>query len=162
MKITKAKLKQIIEEELRKVAEAAVPDPEWAGHTYTKQASNPNALDNPKPKIDCARLAIIIKDLEANAGDSGFGQALLKNKRDQFDAAKCQPAASSALQEGIENFTPENLQMVIDSLIQMGIPAGGVVAAAVALTNFFEGKPGDAHEKADLYADAEAAAGERS
>jgi len=145
MKITKAQLTQIIEEELQKVVAEAV---------------------------DCKKLANIIKELEANvkeleanaddSDDSGFGHALLKNKKDQFKAAKCQPAPSSALQEGIENFTPENLQMVIDSLIQMGIPAGGVVAAGMALTNFFEGKPRDLSAKADLYAAAEEEGAKRS
>ena len=69
---------------------------------------------------------------------------------------------TTPIEEGFENFTPENLRMVIDSLIQMGIPAGGVVAAAMALTNFFEGKPGDLSAKADLYAAAEEEAADRS
>jgi len=142
MKITKAQLTQIIEEELQKVVAEAVDCKELANIIKELEAN--------------------VKELEANARDSGFGHALLKNKKDQFKAAKCQPAPSSALQEGIENFTPENLRMVIDSLIQMGIPAGGVVAAAMALTNFFEGKPRDLSAKADLYAAAEEEGAKRS
>ncbi len=153
MKITKAQLTQIIEEELQKVAEAAVPDPVWGGQRYT----------NPKPKIDCPRFA---KEIAADKADLGnppskLELAFLNSKKVQYKA-KCQPAPSSALQEGIENFTPENLRMVIDSLIQMGIPAGGVVAAAMALTNFFEGKPRDLSAKADLYAAAEEEGAKRS
>lgn len=82
---------------------------------------------------------------------------IIKEEHTAFSAEN----SATPIEEGFENFTPENLQMVIDSLIQMGIPAGGVVAAAVALTNFFEGKPGDAQEKADLYADAEQAGRDR-
>ena len=37
-----------------------------------------------------------------------------------------------------------------------------VVAAAMALTNFFEGKPGDLSAKADLYAAAEEEGADRS
>ena len=160
MKITKTQLTQIIEEELQKVAEAAVPDPVWGGQRYTQKASNPNARDN--PKIDCPKFAKEIAKDKAGLGNppSKLELAFLKNKEVQYKA-KCQPA-SSALQEGFENFTPENLQMVIDSLIQMGIPAGGVVAAAMALTNFFEGKPRDLSAKADLYAAAEEEGAKRS
>ena len=153
MKITKTQLTQIIEEELQKVAEAAVPDPVWGGQRYT----------NPKPKIDCPRFAkeIAADKAQLENNPSELGQVFLHNKEEQYKA-KCQPAPSSALQEGIENFTPENLRMVIDSLIQMGIPAGGVVAAAMALTNFFEGKPRDLSAKADLYAAAEEEGAKRS
>ena len=100
MKISIARLKEIVMEEVARAAttEAAVPDPEWGGHTYTNQASNPNALDNPKPSIDCKKFAVRVKELRANVGDSGFGKALLKNKEDQFKKM----CAGTALEETIE------------------------------------------------------------
>jgi len=83
---------------------------------------------------------------------------IIKEEHTAFSAEN----SATPIEEGFENFTPENLRMVIDSLIQMGIPAGGVVAAAMALTNFFEGKPGELSAKADLYAAAEEEAAKRS
>ena len=63
----------------------------------------------------------------------------------------------AGLQEGMENLTPENLQMVLQALGQLALPAGLVAAASVALTNAVHGKPNAEQEKADLYAAAEEA-----
>ena len=57
----------------------------------------------------------------------------------------------AGLQEGMENLTPENLQMVLRALGQLALPAGLVAAASVALTNAVHGKPDAEQEKADLY-----------
>ena len=67
----------------------------------------------------------------------------------------------AGLQEGMENLTPENLQMVLQALGQLALPAGLVAAASVALTNAVHGKPDAEQEKADLYADAEQAVRDR-
>ena len=63
----------------------------------------------------------------------------------------------AGLQEGMENLTPENLQMVLQALGQLALPAGLIAAASVALTNAVHGKPNAEQEKADLYAAAEEA-----
>ena len=67
----------------------------------------------------------------------------------------------AGLQEGMENLTPENLQMVLQALGQLALPAGLIAAASVALTNAVHGKPDAEQEKADLYADAEQAVRDR-
>ena len=67
----------------------------------------------------------------------------------------------AGLQEGMENLTPENLQMVLQALGQLALPAGLIAAASVALTNAVPGKPDAEQEKADLYADAEQAVRDR-
>ena len=77
-------------------------------------------------------------------------------------AAEERKASDEAgLQEGMENLTPENLQMVLQALGQLALPAGLVAAASVALTNAVHGKPDAEQEKADLYADAEQAGRDR-
>jgi len=67
----------------------------------------------------------------------------------------------AGLQEGMENLTPENLQMVLQALGQLALPAGLIAAASVAITNAVHGKPDAEKEKADLYADAEQAVRDR-
>ena len=67
----------------------------------------------------------------------------------------------AGLQEGMENLTPENLQMVLQALGQLALPAGLIAAASVAITNAVHGKPDAEKEKADLYADAEQAVKDR-
>ena len=69
--------------------------------------------------------------------------------------------STTPIEEGMENLTPENLQMVLQALGQLALPAGLIAAASVAITNAVHGKPDAEKEKADLYADAEQAVRDR-
>ena len=78
------------------------------------------------------------------------------------DAARERKASDEAgLQEGMENLTPENIQMVLQALGKLALLTVPVAAASVALTNAVHGKPDAEQEKADLYADAEQAGRDR-
>jgi len=65
--------------------------------------------------------------------------------------------STTPIEEGMENLTPENIQMVLQALGKLALPAGLIAAASVALTNAVHGKPDAEQEKADLYAAAKEA-----
>jgi len=64
---------------------------------------------------------------------------------------------TTPIEEGIENLTPENIQMVLQALGELTLLTVPVAAASVALTNAVHGNPDAEQEKADLYAAAEEA-----
>ena len=69
--------------------------------------------------------------------------------------------STTPIEEGMENLTPENLQMVLQALGQLALPAGLVAAASVALTNAVHGKPDAEQEKRATQAAAEQAGRDR-
>ena len=159
MRITKTQLKQIIEEELNMVREGPIDydDPEYGAKAQARFQADQGAKQfiEKHPKLKWA--SGIVKVLYR------MGFSIVEPSAAALgDAAGERRASDEAgLQEGMENLTPENLQMVLQALGQLALPAGLVAAASVALTNAVHGKPDAEQEKADLYADAKQAAQER-
>lgn len=154
MKITKAQLTQIIEEELNMVREAIGYDDEKYGAAAEKrfqadQGAKQFIEKHPKLKWASGIVKVLYR----------MGFSIVEPSAAALSSAAEERKASdeAGLQEGMENLTPENLQMVLQALGQLALPAGLVAAASVALTNAVHGKPDAEQEKADLYADAEQA-----
>ena len=158
MRITKTQLKQIIEEELNMVREATdYDDPEYGADAEKRFQAEQGAEQFIKSHPRLKPASGIIKFLYR----MGFS-IVAPSAAALGDAARERKASDEAgLQEGMENLTPENIQMVLQALGKLALLTVPVAAASVALTNAVHGKPDAEQEKADLYADAEQAGRDR-
>jgi hypothetical protein len=127
MKITKAQLKRIIKEELSEFSEG----------NFEKANNDEEIIRTIVEKLHKMNSEQIMQSLEA------------------IDQIYTTTTDFGTMQEGIENLTPENIQIVLQGLAQLALPAGLVAAASVALTNAVRGRPDAKQTKADLYAAAE-------
>ena len=152
MKITKAQLKEIIKEEMGKVMESGE---DGIPRDYAMEPW-------PSPKGGAEDVAARKCWHETkHIPEEEFVAAFNMCMQDTLSAESSVGDSAGALQEGIENLTPENLRMALQALGQLALPAGILAAASVALTNAVHGKPNAEQEKADLYADAEQAVKDR-
>ena len=158
MRITKTQLKQIIEEELNMVREAIDYDDEKYGAAAEKRyQADQGAEQFIKSHPNLKWASRIVKALYR------MGFSIVEPDAAALgDAARERKASDEAgLQEGMENLTPETIQMVLQALGKLALLTVPVAAASVALTNAVHGKPDAEQEKADLYADAEQAGRDR-
>jgi hypothetical protein len=160
VKVTKAQLKQIIKEEMSLIHEVDYDDPEYGADAEMRHQADQGATEfiEKYPKLSWA--SGIVKVLYR----MGFSIVAPHPAALHSAAAERRAAdrAGDALQEGMENLTPENIQMVLQALGKLALLTVPVAAASVALTNAVHGKPDAEQEKADLYAAAKQAGSQRT
>lgn len=125
MKLTKARLKQIIKEELKEIQYDA----------EKKMASKLAAAGIGKqPEGTRAELAKLFRDLLGQLGDEHPDEveALADTVAVFVETSGENVSKNLGLEEGIENITPENLKLVYDVLVKMS-PMLGMLAIGTPL-----------------------------
>jgi len=137
MKITIAKLKRIIKEELSEITSASGyggEDDDIYG-AKKKMSDKMAAADiGRQPEGSRAELARLFRDLLGKLGDAHPDEveALADTVAALIPASGENVSKGLGLEEGIENITPENLKLVYDVLVKMS-PMLGMLAIGTPL-----------------------------
>jgi hypothetical protein len=133
MKITRAKLIQIIKEELSEITSTSAYSSEDADmYAAKKKVSDKMAAAGiaSQPEGSRAELAKLFRDLLGKLGDAHPDE--VEALADTIAALVPKSGENLGLEEGIENITPENLKLVYDVLVKMS-PMLGMIAIGTPL-----------------------------
>ena len=122
MKITKNRLKQLIEQEVKSLLEEPYD-----------QYRDQQKMDSPIPRHSGGRYATDEEAISAGYDDGASGRERASKDEKYNYGYDIGEEDRGGMQEGVENITPENIQLALEALKQMGITFSPIVAGATVM-----------------------------